>query len=303
MRVTIAAYIREDLRARILSGKDVPERLTLRDLSCGYGVSLTPVRQAVEALLGERLLRKEPNGRLAVERGALGRQPAAKRKPVLPPGAWDQIVARDVLKLSLQGREEFLREESTADRYGIGRTLLRHVLSRLATAGMLEHVPRRGWRVRPFRKEDMDAYLEVRELLELKALELCRGRLSKAALRRILGDNVTSGTAPRVDAELHAVIVDASGNTYIRDFFRRHGAYFTTLFHYAARGSSITAGMARQHRRILEAMLEGRWKRARGELARHIQAQRPAMRRMMERLARLPVERWPEIPTAPSARL
>jgi DNA-binding GntR family transcriptional regulator len=301
--VTIAAYIREDLKARILSGHDVPDRLTLRDLSTTYGVSLTPVRQAVEELVRDKLLRKESNGRLAVESGALGRQPSAKAGDVLPPGAWDQIVARDVMKLSLQGRDEFMREEATAEKYGIGRTLLRHVLSRLSTAGMLEHVPRRGWRVRPFREADMDAYLEVRELLELKAIDLCRDKVSKADLERILADNVTSGAEPRIDAELHAYVVEKAGNRYIHDFFRRHGAYFTTLFYYAALGASITAEMARQHRKILEAMIAGKWSRAREEMAGHIRAQRPAMRRMMERLAGLPVEKWPAIPTAPSARL
>lgn len=301
--MTIAAYIREDLKARILSGSDVPSRLTLRDLSSRYGVSLTPVRQAVEELVGQRLLRKELNGRLAVEAEAVGRVPSAKRGDVVAPGAWDQIVARDVMKLSLQGREEFMREEVTAEKYGIGRTLLRHVLSRLTASGILEHVQRRGWRVRPFREEDMAAYLDVRELLELKALELCRRRVSKADLERILADNVVSGAAPKVDAELHAYVVEKAENRYIQDFFSRHGAYFTTLFYYAALGASVTSEMARQHREILEAMLRGRWPRARAEMAEHIRAQRPAMRRMMDRLAGLPTQKWPEIPTAPSARL
>ncbi|HEX7901834.1 MAG TPA: GntR family transcriptional regulator [Planctomycetota bacterium] len=301
--MTIAAYIREDLKARILSGNDVPDCLTLRDLSSKYGVSLTPVRQAVEDLIEQRLLRKEPNGRLAVEAEAVGRIPHAKREDVLPPGAWDQIIARDVMKLSLLGREEFMREEVTAEKYGIGRTLLRHVLSRLTASGILEHVPRRGWRVRPFREEDMRAYLEVRELLELKALDLCRERVAKADLARILEDNVVSGERPKVDAELHAYIVEKAENRYIQDFFSRHGAYFTTLFYYAALGASVTSEMAKQHRKIVESMLAGRWPRAREEMAEHIRAQRPAMRRMMDRLAGLPVQKWPEIPTAPSARL
>lgn len=301
--MTIAAYIREDLKARILSGTDVPERLTLRDLSTRYGVSLTPVRQAVEELIGQKLLRKEPNGRITVEADAVGKLPSAKREDVLPPGAWDQIVARDVMKLSLQGREEFMREEVTAEKYGIGRTLLRHVLSRLTASGILEHVPRRGWRVRPFREEDMAAYLEVRELLELKALELSRERVSKPDLERILSENVAHGDKPRVDAELHAYVVEKAENRYIQDFFSRHGAYFTTLFYYAALGASVTSEMARQHRKILEAMLSGRWPRAREEMAEHIRAQKPALRRLMDRLAGLPVQKWPEIPTAPSARL
>lgn len=301
--MTIAAYIREDLKARIWAGTDVPSRLTLRDLSRTYGVSLTPVRQAVDELVRQSLLRKEPNGRLAVEAEAVGRHPGARREDVMPPGAWDQIVARDVMKRSLQGRDEFMREEATAEKYGIGRTQLRHVLSRLTASGILEHVPRRGWRIRPFREADMEAYLDVREILERKALELCRRRVSKADLERILGENVTGGAHPKVDGELHAYVVEKAGNRYIRDFFSRHGAYFTTLFYYAALGASVAAEMARQHRRILQAMLAGRWSRAEKEMAAHIRAQRPAMRRMMERLAGLPVQKWPEIPTAPSARL
>ena len=31
---------------------------------------------------------------------------------------------------------------------------------------------RRAWRLRPFRKEDLGAFLEIRELLELKAMDL-----------------------------------------------------------------------------------------------------------------------------------
>lgn len=294
--MTYAAFIRQDLRARILGGRGLPARLTLRGLSRDYGVSLTPVRQAVGRLLREALLRKEPNGRLAVNPGR-ARAKAVRPGRIAPPGQGERRIAREVMKLSLQGKEDFLREETTARRYGVGRTQLRHVFARLVAAGLLEHVPRRGWRVRAFREEEADAYLEVRELLELKALDLARGRLDRAELAAILAENRESGPAPHVDDRLHAYLIEKSGNRYIQDFFRRHGAYFTTLFYFAALGAALVADMAAQHRRILKALLRGAWRAARRELARHIRAQRPVVRRMMERLASLPASKWPEVPS------
>ena len=288
--MTLSTYIREDLRGRLREG-GAPPKLTLRDLSAHYGVSLTPVRLAVVELLREGTIRKAPNGRLAPGR------PSSSRNPVPSPAAREQGIARDILKRSLQGRAEFLREEAGARAYGVGRTALRRVLSRLVAEGLLEHVPRRGWRVRPFRQEEMEAYLEVREVLELKALDLALPRLDRAALRRLLAENRCSGGDPHVDGELHAVLIEASGNRYLQDFFRRHGAYFTTLFYYAALGASVVDRMARQHREILHELLAGRPARAKDALARHIRAQKPVLRIMMTRLASLPVNRWPALPT------
>ncbi len=294
--MTLAEYIRTDLRSRILGGR-APARLTLRDLAEEYGVSFTPVREAVAALLREDLLRKLGNRRLAV--AAARRRRRAPAPP--PPRDWTSTIARDVMRRSLLGEAAFLREEATAEKLGIGRTLLRQVFSRLAGAGLLEHVPRRGWRVRPFREEELDAYLEVREVLELKALDLARPRLVRADLERILRENGCRGGAWRVDTELHPYLVEKSGNRYLRDFFGRHGAYFTTLFYYAALGASVVEEMARQHRRILEALIAGRWARARRALASHIRDQRPVLRKMRKRLASLPLEEWPEISTKPAA--
>ncbi len=288
--MTLAAYIREDLKSRILGGT-LTGKVTLRDLSERYRVSLTPVREAVEALVREKIIHKEESGRLAIPQTLprAGRAAAAPR-----PRDWHPVIARDLMRRSLRGDAEFLREEATADRYGVGRTVLRNVYSRLVGAGMLEHVPRRGWRVRPFREEDMRAYLEVRELLEVKALDLARPRLNAEILETILEKNRPS----EVDTELHPYLIEKSGNRFIQDFFRRHGAYYTTLFYYAALGASVVSDMARQHREILEDLLERRWNRARDALATHIRDQAPVMKKMMARLAKLPLGEWPEIAPA-----
>ena len=295
--MTLSTYIRGDLRARILGGA-LAGRVSLRALSLHYGTSLTPVREAVESLVRERLVHKGPSRRLvipdAAPRGAAPASPAPALRD------WHQEIARDILRRSLRGDEAFLREEATAEAYGVGRTILRSVFSRLAGAGMLEHVPRRGWRVRPFRDEDMAAYLDVREVLELRALDLAAPRLKKEDLERILAANLPRHGSVAVDTELHPYLLARCGNRFIQDFFRRHGAYYTTLFYYAAHSPEAAAGMARQHRSILEHLIARRWEKARAALAGHIRDQAPALRKMMARLARLPVERWPGIEASPA---
>lgn len=295
--MTLSTYIRDNLRARILGGT-LSGRVSLRALSLHYGTSLTPVREAVESLVRERIVHKGPSRRLVIPEAPPGGAKPAAPAPALPD--WHQAIARDILRRSLRGEEAFLREEATAEAYGVGRTILRHVFSRLAGAGMLEHVPRHGWRVRPFREEDMAAYLDVRELLELRALDLAAPRLVLEDLERILATNLPRHGSVKVDTELHPYLLARCENRFIQDFFRRHGAYYTTLFHYAAHAPEAAAGMARQHRSILEHLIARRWGKARAALAGHIRDQAPALRSMMTRLARLPVDRWPEIEASAS---
>ena len=64
--MSLTQFIEHDLKARILSGNDVPESLSLADLSSHYGVSITPVRDAITALVDQRFIDKMPNRRLKI---------------------------------------------------------------------------------------------------------------------------------------------------------------------------------------------------------------------------------------------
>jgi DNA-binding GntR family transcriptional regulator len=282
----MAAYIEEDLKARIHAGAGLPAKLTLETLSRHYGVSFTPVRAAVRELIKGRFLRKHGNGRLEVSPDPP--RPSRSRGGIEGPADRERQLATDALRLSLKGEAVYLREEAAARKYGIGRTVVRQVFARLVGNGLLEHVPRKGWRVRPLRGEELDQYLEVRETLELKALELARPRLVRADLERMLAAN-----EKRIDNDLHRYLLEKSQNRFIRDFFDRHGAYFTTLFDTLSTGA--VREMAAQHRRILQALLRRDWAGARDALAHHVRCQRPVVRRMMRRLAALPVGKWPPL--------
>jgi DNA-binding GntR family transcriptional regulator len=281
---TLTDYIRQDLRARLGNSRERPEDLTLAALSERYQVSLTPVRRAVRDLIAEEFLSRQANGRLAVNPDRA--DASGKRiQPPQPPASLNDLtgaLTSEVICMSLRGQEVFLREEATAARFGVGRTVLRQVFHRLAGKGLIEHRPRRGWVVRRFDPADMEAYLEVRVSLELKALQQARRHLVRADLQAMLRGNAPGGKKQRLDNRLHRYLIEKSGNPYIRDFFDRHGLYFTTLFDYAAPEARVVAAMARQHRGILRALLAGDWVRARQTLAHHIRSQRPVLQRLLE---------------------
>ncbi|WP_166825549.1 GntR family transcriptional regulator [Thalassoroseus pseudoceratinae] len=289
--MTIATYIRQDLEARIRAGRDVPEKFTLAAIADQYEVSLTPVREAVDELLDQGLLIKGTNRRLIVNPQQVGKSDGRvlSDRPDAPTN-WDDVLMQHVLLQSLQGQPIFLREEAFANQFGIGRTLLRRIFSRLSGAGVLEHVPRRGWRIRPFQEEELASYIEVRELLELKAFDLACSKFEEADLKRMLEGNQPDedGVARRLDNHFHHYIIKKSGNRYIRDFFAHYGGYFRALFDFAALGGDVIAEMAAQHREILEAALAKRWSTARAALANHIRAQESAVRRILKLLQENP---------------
>jgi DNA-binding GntR family transcriptional regulator len=300
MPATISQYIERDLAGRVATDQVLPAPLTLHSLSRHYGVSSTPVRVAIRHLLANGVLVRQSNGRLDVNGRrritARGQRSRNTDDPGPPRRALDleSDLAAEVIRKSLSGEGEYLREEATAERFAVGRTAIRQAFLQLAGRGLIVHVPRCGWRVRTFDEVDMAAYLEFREVLENKALSLARPHLIEADLRRMLVGNASRKGAPRLDNSLHRYLVEKSGNGYIREFFDRHGAYYTSLLDFAAPEIHVVAAMARQHRKILRALLARDWHRARRELTRHIRAQRPIVRDLLQRLGRDEIGPSPE---------
>jgi len=177
------------------------------------------------------------------------------------------------VQLNLQGEPIYLREEATAEKYNISRSAIRNILHRLAGEGVLDHIPRRGWRLRPFRQDDLQAFNEVRVGLELMALELARPKLDAGELKRILDLNepqVASAASLSVDESLHEYLIFTAGNAYIKDFFDRHGRYYWLLFEWKDHDQEVAIETMRQHREILNALLKKNWSAAKKALSHHI---------------------------------
>jgi DNA-binding GntR family transcriptional regulator len=214
------------------------------------------------------------------------RKRAKRVLPLEPPKDNEAIIRSDLIRMSLMGDTRYIREEAAAARYGIGRTVLRPIFSRLAGQGLMEHVPRRGWRVRPFDTSDLNDFIEVREALELRALEEARPKLQKEVLEQFLAGNQPGGDMQigALNNNMHSYWIKLSGNRYIIDFFERQTLYYRTLFDYAAPEAHVVDEMATQHREILQALIDGHWGDARKALVRHIRDQKPIVQQLMEQI-------------------
>lgn len=286
--MSITDYIEQDLQAHISGSGELPVKLTLTALAEHYDVSITPVKAALDNLISDRYVIKGDNGRLTInprkKRTKNGRVAKTKKPPSLKD--WDAIIAEDIILQSINSDPTPLREESTAERFGVGRTLIRQVFNRLAGSGLIERVPRRGWLIHPFREKDMLDYIEIRETLELEALKLARGRLDPDQLRRFLKLNSPDAKGKaRLDNGLHEYWITRSENRYIKSFFAQFGIYYSYLFAYSTVATSVIEEKAAEHRRILNALLKRSWTAADKALSQHIRSQRPNVAHLFEQLA------------------
>ena len=171
----------------------------------------------------------------------------------------------------------------TADKYDLSRAAIRQVFHRLTDDGLLEHLPRRGWRLRPFRQDDLDAFIEVRVTLERKALELAKHRLVEEDLRAMLERNrLPEGRQddPKIDDRLHTYLIEKAGNPYIADFFARHGKYYEMVFDWESLDRAAAVQTVEQHREILEALIARQWEAAGDRLENHIRHNHPVLKQL-----------------------
>lgn len=275
--MSIATFIKQDLIANIRSGQIGSDRLTLDALAKKYRVSATPVRTAVRELVEEKYLRKGDNGRLVIHFDSPANSAAAPEEPT----DWGEVIANDLVQRSLEGVPVLLREETTAEKYRISRSSIRQIFHRLAGRGILEHLPRRGWQLRPFRQAELEAYIDMRVTLESKALELAWSRLVDEDLRAMLEGNrlpTSPDDRPTTDNSLHAYLIEKSKNPFIADFFDRHGEYYNALFEWESLDRDAQIQEVRHHREILEAMLRRDRPAAERALVDHIRNNHPMLR-------------------------
>jgi DNA-binding GntR family transcriptional regulator len=280
--MSLTDHITDDLRRRLSENSAAPD-LRIEALAEHYRVSTQPVRHALARLAKEGLLKQ------SASRGfdPTTRKSSGRRKAVVPLRAEPSIdevhrkLSQLAVELSLKGEETSLREESTAAHLGVSRGLAREALQRLHGEGIVEHVPRRGWRVRAFSREDMSDFLQVREVLEVRALSLAWPKLEKARIETFLAGN--SPTAATPDNGLHDYWIERSGNRYIQRFFAQHAPFFVTLFQWEDHDRAAARQACEQHRAILKAILADDLPRATDALITHIHENHPVLQRLPEK--------------------
>jgi GntR family transcriptional regulator, vanillate catabolism transcriptional regulator len=129
--------------------------------------------------------------------------------------------------------DERLEEIPLAEKLGVSRTPVRAALSTLASEGLVDHQPKRGYLVRGFNMEEIVAAYEVRAVLEglacrnaaMRGLTPEQGQRLRGALAdgdRILdlGELRPEDHAPyqQMNVTIHDTLLEASGNPWVTRF-------------------------------------------------------------------------------------
>ncbi|MFC4242170.1 GntR family transcriptional regulator [Gryllotalpicola reticulitermitis] len=116
--------------------------------------------------------------------------------------------------------------DEMADRLGMSAIPVREALRTLASRGLVEAIPQRGFRVRPADREDFQQTYEMRQLLDPYAARLAVPRMDGAAMDAMgralekLSGTILAGDVDSYDADHHAFhfsIYNQCGNRWLID--------------------------------------------------------------------------------------
>jgi DNA-binding GntR family transcriptional regulator len=167
-----------------------------------------------------------------------------------------------------------------AEKLGVSRTPVNNALSILAKEGFLDFVPNQGYTVHQLTHGEADSLYEIREILEVGAIERVIANLTPEKLNQLerreksfnqaVAENVRRGRFI-LDQDFHAYIVEMSGNLYLVDYFRE---VYERIFLRHRIGPLLRGERAVQvpteHHDIFEALRERDVEKAKQAIIRHI---------------------------------
>jgi len=166
-----------------------------------------------------------------------------------------------------------------AEKIGVSRTPVNIALSILSKEGFLDFLPNHGYRVHEITMQEAENLYEVREMIELRAIERAV-RLStperlknlqerKRLYEKSVIEQVTRGRFT-LDQEFHAGYIDMAGNPYLSEFFRE--IYQRIFLRHRIEGLPATRAQAVvvEHEELFLAISQGDARKAKALARKHI---------------------------------
>jgi DNA-binding GntR family transcriptional regulator len=241
----------------------VGERVNTRQIATDLNVSRTTAIKAISQLIADGLVAVDPS-----------RHPIVVALPtklkVHDDSSFSYLNQTDntyelLLERILRGEfgpGEVIKERPLAIEIGVNAATVRRAAEWLCNEGLLERLPRRGWRVTLLSPRDMMDVYRIRLLLEPTAVASAVHRITEKELDDLekqtermisLGERATVFDRRDSDHEFHRVISEASGNLILaktlEPLFRKVLLLTTVGFRYGRATRSFE-----EHREILIAM-------------------------------------------------
>jgi DNA-binding GntR family transcriptional regulator len=199
---------------------------------------------------------------------------------------WAYATLKREIESSILAGGMALPERSLAERFGLSRTPVREILSRLSHDGFVELVPHRGAFVRRLTAQDIVDTFYAREAVEGMAARLAaqrhradRLRPVEQALGRVRIDDKPDELACMVQAGrmLHDFVMEASENRPLQQAYRTLSV-LTTVIRSITQGEAVMKSPSPHIYRIEQASYRDHLKILRAVKARQEAAAEDAMR-------------------------
>lgn len=162
---------------------------------------------------------------------------------------------------------------------GVSRTPVNNALNILANEGFLDFVPNQGYRVHEITRDEADCLYELREILELGAIDkvirnLTSEKLAALEKQKILYETAVTEQISReiftLDQEFHASIIGIAQNFYLTEYFTQ--IYQRTFLRHRIEGlrADRAREIVKEHEEIYQAIKNRDAARAKALLGSHI---------------------------------
>ncbi|EHP42630.1 GntR family transcriptional regulator [Cupriavidus basilensis OR16] len=254
----------------------------------------SPVRQALRELEADGVVsRFEGRGFVAGPAGTAPRripldpamlgvdsEPDVARKTL----GWEVIydeVERDLVHLSVFGRYR-VNEIELARHFNVGRTVVRDVLLRLESLGILEKDERLRWVITPLDAKRIHDLYELRSLVEPAALRAAIGHANRVEIERMIGDlhkaqrvypKVSRTAMDNLEHDLHVQLLSQCPNKELLGSLQRTRCILTLSKHVLGVSTPMPEAdpFMSEHIAVLQAAADGAPRKAADLLRDHLE--------------------------------
>lgn len=263
----LKSELQTELVSRIgewIRNQDQSDKIRVREavLSRELGVSRTPIRAALQHLVGEGVLHPHELGGYIVLH-----MPPLAADSMAPGDETAGLYGRMLRDIILSEMPDPATESALMRHYAAGRGEVLQVLRRLMREGLAEPLPGKGWTMLKFDNDQMLKSYHLRSIIEPALLVDRNYVIDRPALDRLKADHQVTLLALsedsswreifELDATFHEVVARGSRNDLIVDIIRRQNRLrrLAEFFSYS-RLERIRASMM-EHVAMLDALLAG----------------------------------------------
>jgi len=227
-RLSLSEKVYQHLRAMLARREfHVGDRINARQFATDLNVSRTTVNKAIERLIADGLVTTDES-----RHPVIASLPAKLKVYDTPQFAFsNQTDSAYELLLERVLRGDFppgevIKERRLALEIGVNPATIRRAAEWLSREGLIERLPRRGWRVNPLSTRDLKDAYQIRLLLEPLAIAGAVSRITVENLDALaeqtdrliaLGEQATVYDRREADHQFHIAICSASGNRVLAE--------------------------------------------------------------------------------------